>query len=246
MLTLSLSFAFVAPSVAAENNNGVPNQYELSLNPSSKITENLTGFALLSFANSPDSDLRTYTVRWPAFYYTVDKELQIWWGLNSIFSNNEGETANTLELRPFIGPKLFIPNERKWVLFNYSRYEYRDTLNLETHRWSVENRVRSRFGFEIPLASEARAWKPKTWYVMSDVEPMYDFATDQLNPLRVRGGFGYVVSDRFQIEFIYRAQFERSNGGPLQYNQNEFRLNFKIGLTRGIIGRALNLPAVED
>ncbi len=245
VLAVSFEAAFFAPSTAAQNNSDVANQYRLTLNPSAKITENLTGFALLGYANNPDNNSRTYTVRWPGMYYTVDKWLQIWWGLGTIYTDNEGLSANTLELRPFIGPKLFIPNKRQWIIFNYSRYEYRDTQDLDTHQWTVENRIRSRFGVEIPLTSTERAWKPKTWYALSDVEPFYRFDRDQVDPLRVRGGIGYVLNDRVQIEFIYTAQFSHSNSG-LEYNQNEFRLNFRIGLSRGIIQRAFNLPSVKD
>lgn len=245
-LLLSLVVAYYAPSASAQNNSDVANQYRLTLNPSSKITENLTGFALLSYGNSPDNDSRRYNVRWPGLYYSVDKWLQIWGGLNSIYTDNGGLSDNTLELRPFIGPKWFIPNKREWVIYNYSRYEYRDTLDLSSHQWTVVNRIRSRFGVEIPLTIPERAWKPRTWYLLTDVEPFYRFDTDQLDPLRVRGGVGYVFNDRLQIEVIYEARFSRSNGGPLEYNENVFRLNFRIGLNRGIIQRLFNLRGVDD
>jgi hypothetical protein len=65
-----------------------------------------------------------------------------------------------------------------------------------------------------------------------NVEPFYDFKEHALDPLRVSGGVGYVLSHQVQVELSYSAQFSRQNGGPLEYTENIFRLNIKIGLNR--------------
>jgi hypothetical protein len=40
---------------------------------------------------------------------------------------------------------------------------------------------------------------------------------------------------------IYTAQFDRSDPGqPLEYNNNIIRLNLRMGLNKGVLGRLLN------
>ena len=102
------------------------------------------------------------------------------------------------------------------------------------------NRVRSRFGVEIPFAPREKAWKYRTFFGFADVEPFYRFDKDVVDPLRVRGGMGYVLNDRIRLEFIYYAQFAREEEGEsLEYDENIFRLNMKIGISSGILQRVL-------
>ena len=70
-----------------------------------------------------------------------------------------------------------------------------------------------------------------SWYALADVEPFYRFDHDTVDPLRVGGGIGYVLNHRLQLQFIHHTQFTRpSNGGGLEYTDEIFRLNIKIGL----------------
>ena len=109
------------------------------------------------------------------------------------YTDNE-RSADKLELRPFAGVKLFVPNDIKWTLYNFTRYEFRDTQNLDTHDWTAYSRLRSRFGVEFPLTSRERAWEPRTWYGLADVEPIFRFDHNTIDPLYVRGGIGYVLA----------------------------------------------------
>ena len=68
------------------------------------------------------------------------------------------------------------------------------------------HRVRNQTRIEIPLAPLARAWTPKTRYLLSDVEPIYRSDTDKLDPLRLRVGLGYLASPRTLVEFHYYAR----------------------------------------
>jgi hypothetical protein len=53
--------------------------------------------------------------------------------------------------------------------------EYRDIQDRDTGDWSGNFRLRTRFGAKFPLTSPERAWQPKKWYGMADVEPFYRF-----------------------------------------------------------------------
>ena len=125
-----------------------------------------------------------------------------------------------------------LPNRWEWSLYNFTQYEYRATLNLDTHDWSSDNRIRSRFEVDIPLSTTKQAWQPRTWFSITSIEPFYDFNESEINQLRVSGGLGYVLSKRAHLEFLYYAQFSRHDGGALEYNENIFRLNLKISLGR--------------
>lgn len=220
----------------AQSDDGPSNEYRLTLYPYHKISGDLTGFGEFGYGYNPDDHYQRFIADWPGLTYKFNHWVQLWGGLRTTYTDNQ-DSPSTLELEPFIGPKLFVPNSWKWNIYNYTRFEYFDTLTPDTGQWSGTTRIRSRFGVEFPLATCARAWKPKSWYGLADVEPIYQFDNDQFNQLTVRGGVGYVVSDRIRVEFIYYAQFTRSNGSPLEYDKNIFRLNLKIGLSQGILGR---------
>lgn len=215
------------------------NEYQLNVNAHAGITDRFSTFGNFGYADNP-SDYSKYRFGWPGLIYRANAWLQLSGGLDAYYTDNY-QSADTLELRPFAGVKLFVPNQAKIFLYNHTCYEYRDIENLDTHDWSGYSRIRSRFGVEFPLTSRARAWAPKTFYALTDVEPFYRFDRDEWDPVRVRGGLGYVLNDRVRMELIYTAQFDRSDPGkPLEYNNNIIRLNLRIGFNKGVLGRLLN------
>jgi hypothetical protein len=215
------------------------NIYQLNINPHAPIIGDLSGFGNFGYYGQSDTYSK-YRFGWPGFVYRVNPWLQLVGGLDSYYTDNYN-SADTLELRPYGGVKLFVPNKTRISLYNYTRYEFRDTENLDTHEWSSYSRIRSRFGVQFPLSSRSEAWQPRTFYSLADVEPFYRFNPDELTPLRVRGGLGYVVSDRIRLELIYTAEFDRSApGNPLEWHDNIIELNIRIGLGKGLLGRLLN------
>jgi Protein of unknown function (DUF2490) len=243
--TLAMLFlsAVIAPAVALRADDpSDENQLTLSLHH--PISGDLSGFAELGFRWNPDEDYHDYTILYPGLTYTAAKWLQFSAGLRTLFTDN-ANSANEFELRPFAGVKLFLPNKLKWNIFNYTRYEYRDTQNRDTDEWTGYSRVRSEFGVEIPLTSREQAWHSNTWYLTADVEPFYRFDKSTIDPFRFGGGIGYVLNDRLQIELIYQGQMSRPSGGSgLEYTESIIHLNFKIGLQKGILQRVLN-PASD-
>ncbi len=204
--------------------------YRLTAFPYYSFSNNITAFAQLGYAIDNNGHTQTYNILSPGAFYKFNPWLELWGGLNDRYNQNNNQ-ANTFLFRPFIGPKLFLPNKWKWNLYNFTQYEYRATENLDTHDWSYDQRIRSRFEADAPLTSTDQAWKPHTCYSVVNVEPFYDINQGDIIQLRVGGGVGFVISKYAQLEFIYYAQFGRSNGGPLEYNENIFRLNLKIGLS---------------
>jgi len=238
-------FPIAAASPLCAADDDVSNQYRLTLSPHYPIRGNFSGFGELGYGWNPERDRQAYTILWPGVTYHAAQWARLSVGLRSIYTDNE-DSPDKLELRPFAGVKLFLPNEFKWQLYNYTRYEFRDTQDRDTHDWTGYHRLRSRFGAEFPLTSRAKAWQAKSWYGLADVEPFYRFDTDRIDPLAVRAGIGYVLSDRIRLEFIYGAAFRRRAGSSgLEYTDNTFRLNIKIGLNRSIVSHLFN-PESSD
>jgi hypothetical protein len=235
-LVLLLTFVIAPPSARAQNDE-TGNEYRLTLFPSHRITDTVTGFAYLGYVWNPEKEYRTYYLGWPAATYAPRRWVQIWGGIVGLYTDNQAG-ADKLEVRPFGGVKLFLPNHLKWTIYNFTRYEYRAIEDRATDDWTGSSRVRSRFGVEFPLTSRERAWQPKTFYGLADVEPYYRFDREQVDPLRVRAGAGYVATDRLRVEFIYHAQWTHPSGSNgLSFTDNIYRVNIKLGLTKGIIGR---------
>lgn len=234
-----------ATSARGQNDEPLGNEYRLTLFPYHRINDDLTGFGYLGYVNNPDKDYQTGYLGYGA-NYSLNKSVQLWGGLIGTYTDNEN-SADKLELRPFIGPKFFLPNDWKWNIYNFTRYEYRSIQDQDTHDWTGIHRLRSRFGVEFPLTSHEKAWQPKTWYALADAEPFYRFDKDRIDPLRVRGGIAYIVSSRVRVEFIYHAQFTRPAGSSsLEFTDNIFRLNIKIALNKGIMQRVFDGGDADD
>jgi hypothetical protein len=246
VLVRGLAVALVRPLVAwAQNDEPVGNEYRVTIFPSYSITTNTYGFGYLGYVNNPEEGYQTYYLGKGVNTF-LTPTVQLWAALISTYTANE-ESADQLELRPIGGVKLFVPNEIKWYIYNFTRYEYRALRDEETYEWDSYSRLRSRFGVEFPLTSRAKAWQPKTWYALVDVEPYFRFDKNIFDPLRVRGGIAYVLSERLRVEFIYHAQFTRPSGSSgLEYTDNIFRLNIKLALDRGGLQRLYGGGDADD
>jgi hypothetical protein len=246
LLACGLAAVLQCPPVArGQNDEPVSNEYRLTLFPYYRITTNTTGFGYLGYVNSPEEQYQVYYLGAGASHM-LNESVQLWGGLISTYTENEN-SANQIEVRPFVGTKLFLPNKINWNIYNYTRYEFRNFDNLDTYTWTRYSRIRSRFGVEFPLSSGEKAWQLKTWYGLVDVEPMFRFDHDTFDPLRVRGGIGYVLSSRFVLEFTYTAQFTRPSGSStLEYTDNIFRMNIKMALGKGVLRRVLRGGDMDD
>jgi len=219
-------------------------EYRVTVFPFHRITDELTGFGYLGYVANPDKDYTTDYLGWGASY-TSSPTVQWWAGLVGTYTNNL-TSSDKLELRPFVGLKNFVQNKAKWNIYNYARWEYRTIQDRTSGDWARYSRFRDRIGVEFPLASEADAWKPETWYGLADAEVMYRFDRNQVDPCRLRAGIAYIVSDRVRVEFIYHMQWTRPGGGDLKYTDNIFRLNIKIALTKGRLLNRLVNPGMES
>jgi hypothetical protein len=222
----------------------VANEYRITAFPSYRINEDWSGFGYLGWVNKPDADYVSYYLG-KGLNYSPVPWLQIWSGLIAVYTNSTAQ-SNSLELRPFIGPKFVGANRNNWRYFNWTRYELRLTETLDSDEWKTVHRVRNQTRLEIPLGAADRAWTPKSWYLLGDVEPIYRSDTGQIDPLRVRVGLGRVANQRVLVELHYFTQFTHPDGRGLSYTDNIFRLNFKVAMSRGLSVLDLMNAGIDD
>lgn len=237
-----LAAVWIPPAQAQQDSPA--SEYRLTLSPHHEIAGDLTGSGEFGYYWNPDDDYETFTGLWPGLNYRATRWLQLFTGLRTLYTDNEF-SADTLELRPYAGVKLFLPTDSPWHFYNQTGYEVRHTLDLTADDWTRHDRIRSRFGVEIPLTARDRAWQPKTWYVLADVEPFYRFDRNLVDQVRTRAGIGCIVGDKLHLELIYAARFTQSTGGHWDHTENSLRLNVRIGLHDGLLQRLRN-PRHDD
>jgi Protein of unknown function (DUF2490) len=239
----------VAGAVAAQSSNDITNEWRVTVFPHYPIRGNLSGFGYMGWVKNPDANYSLWYGGFPGFIYNFKPWFQGWGGLLLIYTNNYTDVTgkqDTLELRPFIGPKLFVPNKRKLNIYNFTRVEFRETYSHATHDWTNAERLRLRFAVEAPLTSLEKAWKVKTFYGIAYVEPMYRFDKDEFDPIRAQLGVGYVANPRIRVELLYYANWSRTGpSNDFAFTENIIRLNVKVGLKHSLLSHVWN-PGAQN
>jgi hypothetical protein len=228
----------------AQSPNDVTNEWRITAFPHYPIKGNLTGFGYFGWVKNPGAEYSLWYGGFPGIVHNTRPWFQIWSGLLYIYTDNyTGVTGkqDTLEMRPFIGEKIFLPNKLRWNIYNFSRLEFRQTYHHDTHEWTNAERLRLRFGIEAPLTSREKAWKVKTFYGIANVEPLYRFDKSDIDPFRAQVGLGYVANPRIRMELLYYANWGRPDpANGLAFTENIIRLNVKIGVKHALLSHVWN------
>jgi hypothetical protein len=185
-------------------------------------------FQYLGIVDNNDKQLTSYYYSPPGLIIKPTKWVEIWAGMFGLYTDNK-EANNSWEIRPLTGVKVYVPNNKKLNLFNFTRFEYRSI-----HQDGTSNgipRLRNRVGVEGPF-TQTNAWTPKTWYGLADAEPFWRLDDGYMERFRIRGGIGYILSRTWRAEFIYHAEFSSGKNEPKRYSDNIWRLNIKLSLPR--------------
>lgn len=221
--------------------NDITNEYRLTLVTAKPMTDKLTLFAYLGVVKAPDKSVGTLYYSPPGVIYRAKPWMELWAGMFGLYNRNQN-AANSWELRPLGGVKFYVPNKAKINLYNFTRYEYR-FIN-QNHHFTTVPRLRNRVGAEIPL-TQKKAWTPKTFYALVDVEPIWRLDDKFLQLVRLRGGLGYIMNKTWRVEFIYHAEFSGGKGQPKEYTGNIWRINFKLNLP-GRGKRNQHVPDIDE
>ena len=220
-----LLLALLAPLAAQAQSPDITNEYRLTMVITRPVTDKAIMFGYLGVVRAPDKSVGTLYYAPPGLIYRPKPWLELWAGVFGLYNNNQ-LTSNSWELRPLTGIKFFVPNHAKINLYNFTRFEER-FINQD-HDWTTIPRLRNRVGIEVPFVP-SKAWTPKSFYWLADVEPIWRFDNPSLQLVRVRGGVGYIFNKTWRAEFIYHSEF---SGDPKEYTGNIWRLNLKLNLPR--------------
>lgn len=245
LVCLSSVLALIATRpLVSQTTNDVTNEWRITAFPHYPIKGNLSGFGYLGWVKNPGADYSLWYAGAPGLIYNVKPWLQLWGGLLDIYTNNNTRVTgkqDSLELRPFIGAKIFLPNKYRWNIYNFSRLEFRQTYSHSTHDWANVERLRMRFGIEAPLTSREKAWKLNTFYGIANVEPLVRFDKRDVDPFRAQLGIGYIANPHIRIELLYYGNWGRvAPTNDLDFTQNIIRLNVKVGVKRALLSHVWN------
>lgn len=227
LLGLLFLLAFVASARAQDHD--ITNEYRTTLVTSKPVDEKVILFGYLGYVNAPDKSVKTLYYSPPGLIYKPKHWMEVWVGVFGLYNAIEN-APNSWEMRPLTGLKFYLPNTKKLRVYNFSRFEYR-FINQNNNTTSMP-RFRNRIGIEAPLKKGERAWTPKTFYLLADVEPIWRLDDKHLQLIRLRGGPGYIINKSLKVEFIYHAEVSGGKGEPKNYTGNIWRLNFKLNLPR--------------
>ncbi len=228
IIALLVILTVAAPAIA-QSDNDITNEYRVTLVTSKPVSDKVILFVYLGGVKSPDKSVSTLYYSPPGVIYKPKPWMELWAGMFGLYNNNKN-TSNSWELRPLGGVKFYVPNKKKLNFYNFTRYEYR-FINQNNNTTTIP-RLRNRVGIEAPLSKGDKAWTPKTFYTLADVEPVWRLDDKFLQLVRVRGGVGYILNKTWKAEVIYHAEFSGAKGEPKNYTGNIWRLNFKLNLPR--------------
>lgn len=221
---------FVAPAAIAQSiTPPVTQESRWTQIITKPISDKAVLFTYSGFTDSYSKDFKSYYASPPNLIYKPKRWLELMAAMVIIYNDNKNAN-DSWEFRPVLGAKFYIPNNRKWIVFSMARFEYRAIVQDDA--WQKIPRIRNRIGVEAPLGKIEKAWTPKTFYVLGDVEPIIRLDQNRLQAVRLRAGLGYIPSKKWRAEFIYHAEMTSTAPAPWDHTGNIFRLNIKVNLPR--------------
>lgn len=214
---------------AQDDDPVITNEYRFTNITAKPVSDRMVLFTYSGITESPEKHFRSYYGSPPNIIYQVKPWMELLLGGVVVYTDNR-RANDSWEVRPVTGVKFSVPNKKKWFIFSLTRFEYR--MITQDDKMDKIPRFRNRFGIEAPLAKTEKAWTPKTWYAVADVEPIYRLDQMRLQVVRLRGGPGYVVSKNLRVELLYHYELSGTPTDPFDHTQNIFRLNFKVSLPR--------------
>ena len=209
---------------AADDDKPITNEYRTTLIVTKPINKKLILFGYYGFAKLPHKDTNSVFFSPPNIVYAVKPWMELW--LAAVFTVSKiKNSSDSWEFRPVAGIKFYVPTKTKLDISVLTRYE--DKLVTKDGDTTSTPRFRTRPAIGIPFAKGDRAWKPKTFYMIQDIEPIWRLDTHNLALIRWRTIGGYVIKQGLNMEFMYHMEFSGDRGQPKNYTGNIWRLGFR-------------------
>ena len=222
---------FLGIQLSAQQTNA---QFWLDFNPSYRVAERVTLYGKIGIkTNSPHTWTRylitpSIKYNWPRLIlrdYKFMEELHA--GVGVYYTNNV-YFSDSLEIRPFQGYSLTIPNRRMIAIKHFIMLEERFELN--TDNWENTFGLRLRYKASVTFRFHGDLWAPgKGFYIPLSCEFFWNLiSTKQFNDIiRVVGGLGYEFLNHWKTAFLVGYNLSRVTVEE-SFNLNDILFRFRV------------------
>lgn len=148
----------------------------------------------------------------PSFQFKTNALWEADAGIGLFFQNNKN-SSNTFELRPWQGIKVKWPNIKRYKFVHFLRLEERQSYNLDNNGGNFVLKLRYRFGIDIPLNNKVIS--VGTFYIPVRAELFFDLSGTNAeatnDKFRVDTGVGYRVNQQLRLRLLYVLQNQLNN-----------------------------------
>jgi len=214
--------------------NAFTNQLWLDFNSSYQVAERLTLYGDVGTRTISSKTWNRYLIRpavkydWPRLIlkdYQFKEELHA--GIGIFFTDNK-ERVDRLEIRPFQGYSLSIPNRKRIVVKHFVRLEER--FEMETDDWISTFGIRLRYSASVTLRFQGDIWSQgKGFYIPVSGEFFWSLkGTKQFNDLiRISGGLGREFTAHWKAVFLFGYHFTK-NTIDEKFHTNDIVFRFRV------------------
>ena len=215
-----------------ESNDPVSKQLWLDFNPSYKVAERVTLYGAVGartiFPNTWSRYLITPSVKydWPRMIlknYKYKEELHA--GVGVFFTDNN-DAVNRLEIRPFQGYSLTMPNRHRIQIKHFVKLEER--FEMETDDWVNTFGLRLRYTASVTFRFHGEVWaKGNGFFIPVSGEFFWNLkGTKQFNDkIRLMPGIGRDLSPDWKVLFLFGWFYSKASAeDPFNSHEMLFRL----------------------
>jgi hypothetical protein len=207
IICIFISF-IISPSIKiiAQDSENVDNQVWIDYDSYRIPREDIQFMGDAGFRFLVGGGWEKYIVR-PSIQKSINEWLNLFGGLGFFFTAQEG-LSNTLEIRPWIGARVYWywDTLSKIRFSNYFRIEDRFVINTQSSGTDNSVRFRNKIDARIPISDHY--FSDKILYLMLSFEFFLDAGEiDELyaDNIRLGGGLGYKFNYNWRIEFYFYA-----------------------------------------
>ena len=212
LILVFISF-IIFPSVElmAQDSDDVDNQVWLDWVAYRLPSENFQFMGDAGFRFLVGGGWKKYIVR-PSLQKGINEWLDLFGGLGFFYTVQKG-LSNTLEIRPWIGARVYWywDTFRKLRFSDYFRIEDRFVINTQSSGTSNSIRLRNKISASIPITAhyldDGVLYAKLSFEFFNDWRDNYELFADKI---RLGGGLGYKFNYNWRVEFYFYA-FESKN-----------------------------------
>src|SRR5688572_22543594 len=147
---LSLMIALlmiVTTQAVAQSDPPITNENRFTQIYTKPINKKWVLFAYTGYTKSPEKEYTSVYASPPNIIYIPKQWLEFYAAFIAVYTKNKN-ASHSWEFRPVVAAKLYVPNEKKWFIYSWTRFENR-YIRQDGKTQSIP-RLRNRFGIEAP------------------------------------------------------------------------------------------------